>query len=109
MVCDFRPLKEEKHRVRPIIGGDKLLYSDKTASPTADLLETNILMNSTILDAHKGARFMGIDIKNYFLMTSLPTEKREYMRIHSRLFNQTSELSTIYMTKSIRTVTCIVR
>ena len=75
MVCDYRPLKEEQFRVRLTIGGDKLLYNNKTATPTADLIETKILLNSTILDAHKGAQFMGIDIKNCFLMTQLPTEK----------------------------------
>jgi len=32
-VCDFRPLKSEKHRVRMTIGGDKLEYQDETASP----------------------------------------------------------------------------
>ena len=61
MVCDYRPLKEEKFRSRLTIGGDKLPYDDETASPAADLLETKIFLNSTISDAHKGARFMGID------------------------------------------------
>ena len=75
MVCDHRPLKGEKYSVRLTIREDKLLYNDETVSPAADLLETKILLNSTISNAHKGVRFMGIDIKNYFLMTSLPTEK----------------------------------
>ena len=66
MVCNYRPLKEEKFRVCLTIGGDKLPYDDETASPAADLLETKILLNSTISDAHKGARFTGIDIKNCF-------------------------------------------
>ena len=52
MVCDYRPLKEEKYHVRLTIGGDKLQYNDETASPTADLLETKILVNNTISDAH---------------------------------------------------------
>ena len=90
MVCDYRPLKDEKYRVRLTVGGDKLPYNDETASPTADLLETKILLNSTISDAHKGARFMGIDIKNFFLMTSLPTKNREYMRIHKKNFQKSS-------------------
>ena len=94
MVCDYRPLKEEKFRVQITIVEDKLPYDDKTASPAADLLETKILLNSTISDAHKGARFMGIDIKNCFLMTSLPTDKREYMRIYSRFFQQ--DFSQLY-------------
>ena len=31
---------------------------------------------------------MGIDIKNCFLMTNLPTGDREYMRIHGRFFQE---------------------
>ena len=54
MVCDYRPLKEEKYRVRLTIGGDKLEYDNETASPTANLIDTKNLVNSTISDAHQG-------------------------------------------------------
>ena len=40
MVCDYRPLKEEKYRVRLTIGGDRLDYTNETASPAANLLDT---------------------------------------------------------------------
>ena len=62
-VCNYRPLKVKKYQVRLTIGGDKIQYEDETASPTADLLETFFLLNSTISDAHKGACFMEINIK----------------------------------------------
>ena len=81
MVCDYRPLKEEKYRVRLTIGGDKLEYDNETALPTANLIDTKILVNSAISDAHRGARFMSVDIKDCFLMTPLPKNDREYMRI----------------------------
>ena len=87
MVCDYRPLKEEKHRVRLTIGGDKLDYHNETASPTANLIDTKILIHSTISGAHKGARFMTVDIKDFFLMTPLPEGDREYMRIHGKYFD----------------------
>ena len=87
MVCDFRPLKEEKYQVRLTIGGEKLNYSDKTASPTANLIDTKILVNSTISNAHKGAWFMSIDINDFFLMHSLPEVDKEYMRIHGKYFD----------------------
>ena len=54
MVCDYRPLKEEKYRVRLTIGGDKLEYDNETASPTANLIDRKNLVNSTISDAHQG-------------------------------------------------------
>ena len=87
MVCDYRPLKDEPYRVRLTIGGDKLDYFDDTASPAASLLETKILINSVISDAHHGARFLGIDIKDFFLLSYLPPDQKEYMRIHSRYFD----------------------
>ena len=53
------------------MGGDKLTYNEDSAAPAANLLETKILINSTISDAHRGARFMSADIKDHFLATSI--------------------------------------
>ena len=68
------------------VGGEKLDYHDETASPTASLIETKLLVNSMISD-HKlnNAKFCSIDIK-YFLTT--PVERAEYIRIHSKYFSQ---------------------
>ena len=78
-VLDYRPLKAEPYRVRITCGGDKLSYPLDAGSPAADMLETKILINSTISDAHKGARFMSTDIKDFFLAS--PMDKPEYMRV----------------------------
>ena len=40
MVCDYRPHKQEKHRVRLTVGGDRLTYNDDVSSPATSLLET---------------------------------------------------------------------
>ena len=58
MVCDYKPLKEEKYRVRLTIGGDKLEYLGDPSSPAASLLEAKLLVNSVISDSGTGARFM---------------------------------------------------
>ena len=86
-VCDLRPLKKEQYRVRMTVGGDKLEYYEDTASPTATLLDTKIIVNSTISD-HKqyGSRFCSIDIKDFFLQTKLDIP--EYIRIHSKYFSK---------------------
>ena len=81
-VCDYRPLKEDPYRVRLVVGGDKLEYNDDPASPAAGLLETKLLVNSVISDAHKGARFMSMDLKDHFLAS--PMLRPEYMKIHRR-------------------------
>ena len=98
-VCDLKPLKDEKHRVRVTIGGDRLTYDHETAAPTAGLLDTKIIINSTISDAKKGARFMSLDLKNFFLQTPLPPDEREYMRIHGKYFDK--ELRDLYNLESL--------
>ena len=81
-VCDYRPLKDDPYRIRLVVGGDKLDYPNDPASPAAGLLETKLLLNSVISDAHKGARFMSMDLKDHFLAS--PMDRPEYMRIHRR-------------------------
>ena len=85
-VCDYRPLKTEKFRVRMTIGGDKLDYHEDTASPTASLFETKLLINSVISD-HKryNSKFCSINIKDFFLTT--PMDRPEYLRIHKKYFS----------------------
>ena len=94
-VCDYRPLKAEKHRVRMTIGGDRLEYHEDTTSPAASLLETKLLINSVISDAKKGARFMTMDLKDHFLQTVM--QEPEFMRIHKRYI--TDEIKQQYTTE----------
>ena len=85
-VCDLRPLKHEMYRVRMTVGGDKLDYPHDTASPTAELLDTKLIVNSTISDHQRyGSKFCSIDIKDFFLQTLMKTP--EYIRIHKRYFS----------------------
>ena len=81
-VCDYRPLKSEPWRVRLVVGGDKLTYDNDVGSPAASLLETKLLINSIISDARKVARFMSLDLKDFFLKSQMKDAK--YMRIHKK-------------------------
>ena len=81
-VCDIRPLKQEMHRVRMVVGGDKLTYHEDTGSPAPSLLETKIIINSVICDADKGAKLLTCDLKYFFLDTPMATP--EYMKITTR-------------------------
>ena len=83
-VLNYRPLKSKMHRVRITVGGDKLSYAADAGSPAANLLETKLLVNSTILDASKGTRFMSIDLKDFFLAT--PMKGNKYMRVNYKHF-----------------------
>ena len=83
-ICDYRPLKTEPHRVRLTVGGDKLDCPYDAGSPAASIVETKLILNSTISDAKDGARFLSADLKDHFLAS--PMEENEYMRIHARYF-----------------------
>ena len=83
---NYRPLKTEKYRIRLVVGGDKLDYNGDSGSPAASLLETKVMINSVLSDAHKGARFMSCDLKDFFLAT--PMKNPEYMRINYKHFPQ---------------------
>jgi hypothetical protein len=63
LVCDFKPNKTEKHRVRLTVGGNRLDYNGETATSTADITTFKILINSTL--STKDAKIMMMDIKNY--------------------------------------------
>ena len=83
-VLNYRPLKAEPWRVRLVVGGDKLPYDDDAGSPAASLIETKLLINSVISDASKGAKFMSLDLKDFFLMSAM--QSPEFMKIHKRNF-----------------------
>ena len=52
-------------------------YPGDCGTPTTDLLTVKLLLNSVI--STKGARFMILDISNFYLMTSL--KRKEYVKM----------------------------
>jgi hypothetical protein len=77
IVCDYKPHKKEKERVRLTVGGDILDYSGDVATSTTDITTFKILINSTL--STEDAAMMMMDIKNYYLGTPLP--RFEYMKM----------------------------
>jgi len=73
--CDLR--KKEQNRPRFTVGGDRINYPGEVATPTAEMLVAKTLFNSVI--STKGAKFMTLDISNFYLMT--PLKRPEYMRM----------------------------
>ena len=61
-VCNIRPEKDEVHRTRFVVGGNRINYPGDVGTPTADMLLAKILFNSVI--STNNARFMTGDIKN---------------------------------------------
>ena len=75
--CTERPQKAEKHRTRAVLGGNKVHYPGDTGTPTAEMLLVKIMLNSVV--STPGARFMSIDIKNFYLAT--PMKRFEYIKL----------------------------
>ena len=78
-ICNIRPQKTETHRVRMTAGGDKLDYPGDASSPAVSMLDAKLHINSTISDAKNGARYLGLDIKNFYLGT--PMSYFQYIRV----------------------------
>ena len=77
----IRPNKDETHRVRITVGGDKLSYDGPTARQCASLITTTILLNSVVSTIL--ALFMCADIQNFYYNT--PMVDFEYMKLPLRI------------------------
>ncbi len=84
IVCAYRSEKKDPHRTRITMGGNLLNYPGDCCTPTADLLTIKFMFNSIILTTN--AKFMTIDIKDFYLMT--PMDHFEYFRMKLELFPQ---------------------
>ncbi len=70
IICLIRPEKvEEPNRTRLVAGGDRVHYPGNAGTPTTNLLTIKLLINSIISTA--GAKFMTMDIKNFYLNTPM--------------------------------------
>ncbi len=73
-----RPEKvDDLNRTRLVAGGDRVHHPINAGTPTADLLTVKLLINSIILT--DGAKFMTMDIKDFYLSTPMP--RFEYIRL----------------------------
>ena len=68
------------------VGGDKLDAYQDVRSPAVGITDTKINLNSTISDAHKGARYCTDDLKDLFLNSIMHIY--QYMRLHRRYVTQ---------------------
>lgn len=75
-----KPNKANIYRIRLTVGGDRIIYEGIVSTKTADLTCTKIIINSVL--STDGARYMTVDIKDFYLKTPMATY--EYMRIAVR-------------------------
>ena len=82
--CNVRPEKDDPNRTRITVGGNNITKTIDCGTPTADLLTVKLLFNSIV--STPDAKFMSIDIKNFYLNT--PMDRYEYMRMKLSNFPQ---------------------
>ena len=70
LVVDIRPLKDEKHRVRITVGGDKLDFCVDASSVAASFATVKLLLNSVV--STKDANFTTADINDFFYTFFMP-------------------------------------
>ena len=94
IVCDYWDGKEEQNRTRLTMGGDKINYPGNGGKPTADLLTIKLLLKSVI--SMPKAKFMTMEIKNFYLNTPLKQYKYLYLKLTdiSKDIQQQYELQT---------------
>lgn len=79
IVCTYRPQKEEKNRTRITVNGTLIVCLYDVSASTSDMTTANLLFNSVI--STPGARFMTLDLKNFYLGTPLPQNRFTKMKI----------------------------
>ena len=77
LVVDERPGKSDPNRTRITVMGNCLTFDGELYTETTDIMGTKMLLNSVL--STKGAKFMTIDIKNFYLGT--PMAIFEYMKV----------------------------
>ena len=82
IVCNVRPQKAETNRTRLTFAARNMEVDMDCGTPTASMLTIKLLLNSVI--STPGAKFMAIDIKDFYLNT--PLVKPEFLRMKLSYF-----------------------
>ena len=78
-VCTLQEMKENKHRTRMTAGGNKISYQGDAGTPIAHLETAKLLLNSVL--SRPGARFMTLDLANFYLMTPMTELENTRMKL----------------------------
>ncbi len=82
--CNYHSEKKDPYRTRIKMGGNLINYPSNCGTPTADILTVKLLFNS--INSTPNAKFMTIDIKDFYLMT--PMSRYEYFWMKLELIPQ---------------------
>jgi hypothetical protein len=82
VVVDFRPQKADPHRICITAGRNLINYPGELTTRTADLTTSKLMWNSVL--STEGAKYMCLDIKNFYL--TAPLDRYKYMKMPLSLF-----------------------
>ena len=97
IVCDIKPDKQEEHRTRLTVGGNRIFCNYDISIPTAELTTVKLIFNSVV--STPNVKFMTIDINNFYLNTEMTNY--EYTKISISIFPQ--QIIDYYNLKNIMT------
>ena len=69
IVVDYFPRKEDPYQTRLTVGRNSINHPGDVGTSTADMLTSKLLFNSVLSTPY--AKFMVIDIENFYLNTSM--------------------------------------
>ncbi len=76
VIVNFCPQKADPHCIRITAGGNLINYPGELSTRTADLTTLKLMWNSVLSTA--GAKYMCLDIKNFYL--TAPLDRFKYMK-----------------------------
>ena len=82
VVVNFCPQKADPHRICITASKNLINYPGKLTKQTADLTTSKLMWNSVL--STKGAKYMCLDIKNFYF--TAPLDWYEYMKMPLSLF-----------------------
>ncbi len=82
VVVDYCPQKAYPHRICITAGGDLINYPGELSMGTANLTMSKLMWNSVL--STEGAKYMCLNIKNFYL--TAPLDRFKYMRMPIALF-----------------------
>jgi hypothetical protein len=77
IIVSIRPQKAKVERTPLTVGGNLIDYPGDVSTKTAGLTTAKVLFNSVV--STPNAKFMGIDLKNFYL--NAPLDRYEYMKV----------------------------
>jgi len=86
-VIDYRPQKEDPHRIHIMAGGNLINYEGNASVRTADIDTAKLHWNGVV--STPDAKYMCLDIKKNYLTAAL--EYFEYMKIPLSLFPELTQ------------------